>query len=114
MEVLVGAIGWIVVELLFFGVFYGIGWAVINVVTLGKHPGPWRGAGVSVVSVRGNAPSASPDTGAARNRAADNRDRTTAARMRESGERRRQRAARPAPREAARYHRPAAWPSHSL
>jgi len=44
MEVLVGAIGWIVVELLFFGVFYGIGWAVINVVTLGKHPGPWRGA----------------------------------------------------------------------
>ncbi|MGO4306444.1 hypothetical protein [Cupriavidus sp. RAF12] len=43
MDVLLGAIGWLVVELIFYGLFYAIGWAVIKAITLGRHPGPWRG-----------------------------------------------------------------------
>lgn len=44
MELLLNAIGWLFVELIFYGVFYSVGWVVIKVVTLGRHPGPWRGA----------------------------------------------------------------------
>jgi len=44
MELLVSAIGWLCVELIFYGLFYAIGWIFIKAVTLGRHPGPWRGA----------------------------------------------------------------------
>jgi len=31
----------VVVELIFYGVFYSIGWGFIRVITLGRYPGPW-------------------------------------------------------------------------
>jgi len=44
MDLVVGIIGWLCVELVFYGLFYAIGWSFIKMVTLGRHPGPWRGA----------------------------------------------------------------------
>ncbi|WP_137928178.1 hypothetical protein [Cupriavidus sp. 2SB] len=56
-ELLLGAIGWIFVELIVSTVFYGIGWVVISIVTFGMHPGPWRGlenlVGVQLVAFVG-------------------------------------------------------------
>ncbi len=43
MELVIGAVTRMFVELIFHGLFYLIGWTVIKVVTLGRHPGPWRG-----------------------------------------------------------------------
>lgn len=42
MDTLVGVVGWVFRSLLFEAVFYGIGWAVLKVVTLGRHPEPAR------------------------------------------------------------------------
>jgi hypothetical protein len=44
MDLLVSVIGSFFMELIFYGLFYAIGWAFIKAVTLGRHPGPWRGA----------------------------------------------------------------------
>ena len=44
MDLLLSVIGGFFVELVFYGLFYAIGWTFLKVVTLGRHPGPWRGA----------------------------------------------------------------------
>jgi len=44
MDLLVSAICSFFMELVFYGLFYAIGWVFIKIVTLGRHPGPWRGA----------------------------------------------------------------------
>lgn len=43
MELLIGAMSWLFVEVIVGVVFYSIGWAVLKTVTLGRYPGPWRG-----------------------------------------------------------------------
>jgi hypothetical protein len=44
LDLLLSLIGSFFMELVFYGLFYAIGWTFIRVVTLGRHPGPWRGA----------------------------------------------------------------------
>lgn len=44
MDLLVSAICLFFMELVVYGLFYAIGWVFIKTVTLGRHPGPWRGA----------------------------------------------------------------------
>lgn len=43
MGLLIEAIGWLFMELIFYGVFYAIGWAVLMAATFGRYPGAWRG-----------------------------------------------------------------------
>ncbi|WP_066732543.1 hypothetical protein [Cupriavidus sp. D384] len=43
MGLLIEAIGWLFMELIFYGVFYAIGWVVLMTVTFGRYPGSWRG-----------------------------------------------------------------------
>lgn len=43
MGLLIEAIGWLFMELIFYGVFYAIGWVVLMAITFGGYPGRWRG-----------------------------------------------------------------------
>ncbi|PLP97138.1 hypothetical protein [Cupriavidus pauculus] len=43
MGLLIEVIGWLFMELIFYGVFYAIGWVVLMAVTFGNYPGRWRG-----------------------------------------------------------------------
>lgn len=43
MGLLIEAIGWLFMELIFYGVFYAIGWVVLMALTFGRYPGAWRG-----------------------------------------------------------------------
>lgn len=45
MGLLIDAIGWLFMELIFYGVFYAIGWVVLMALTFGRYPGRWRGPG---------------------------------------------------------------------
>lgn len=39
-EVVVRAIGWLIVDLIFIGIFYWPGWLFLSVLTLGRYPPP--------------------------------------------------------------------------
>lgn len=49
MALLIEVVGWLFVELIFYTVFYAIGWVALMAVTLGRYPGDfairWRDPG---------------------------------------------------------------------